>query len=140
MAKEKRAASPAKTPSSATKAASKAATAVLSSRATKKSAANDPLNKLKERLVRGERLTEDELVQLEQVQRERVRPATHQPRCRVAAAAAVGGGGGEGRRLRRGEGRQAAGIQRRASLSRSSSTRTTSRGWVRARHRWGLGS
>ena len=34
-------------------------------KATKKSAASDPLTKLKERLVRGERLTEDELVQLE---------------------------------------------------------------------------
>jgi hypothetical protein len=34
-------------------------------KSTKKSAANDNLTKLKERLVRGERLTEDELVQLE---------------------------------------------------------------------------
>ena len=32
---------------------------------TKKSAASDNLTKLKERLVRGERLTEDELVQLQ---------------------------------------------------------------------------
>lgn len=43
----------------------KMAAAVLSGRATKKSAASDPLTKLRERLVRGERLTEDELVQLE---------------------------------------------------------------------------
>ena len=34
-------------------------------KSTKKSAANDNLTKLKERLIRGERLTEDELVQLE---------------------------------------------------------------------------
>ena len=43
----------------------KAAASLLSGRATKKSAANHPIEKLKERLVRGERLTEDELVQLE---------------------------------------------------------------------------
>ena len=58
-----RKASPAKAPQSEKKA--KAVSAALPGRATKKSAAADPVTKLKERLVRGERLTEDELVQLE---------------------------------------------------------------------------
>ena len=44
----------------------KAPTVASTAKPTKKQLAADPIQKLKDRLVRGERLTEEELVQLEQ--------------------------------------------------------------------------